>query len=238
MQPATFGLRIGMLMAVMVLFSGNQMASADFTINATDSGWYDEDGFHDPFNTNYLAGWEPDFSGNQYHNFMVFDTSSITETVSSATLRLYNPSVETDTGDGYVSSDPSEIFRLYSVNTDTDLLVSGNGGIAAYEDLGNGTTYGEVEMTAADNGTFVEIELNDEALARINDPNDGPGLFVLGGAVATLQDPLGTPEWVFGFSTGVEGSVTLEVTTSTIPEPSCVLVLMLPGMLLNSRRVR
>ena len=220
------------------MLGGGQVAVADFMIEATDSGWYDEFGFHDPVNANYFAGWEPDFTGNLHRNFMVFDTSGITETATSATVRMYNPSVDFDAGDGYVSPDPSEIYRLYSVATDVNLLVNGNGGVGAFDDLGEGTEYGEVVMTAADNGTFVEIELNQAALARINDPNDGPDLFVLGGAIATLQRPLDQPEWVFGFSTGSPGTVTLEVTTATIPEPSAFVVLMLPMLICGSRRIR
>ena len=64
-------------------------SAAVVTVNATDSGWYDDTGFHDPSNINYLVG-NPVFSPSfvDHHNFFVFDLASISGTVTSAILVL------------------------------------------------------------------------------------------------------------------------------------------------------
>src|SRR5262249_24696882 len=79
-------------------FSGGTMtvmgyldAPRQIVIQATDSGWYDSNGFHDPANPNYFTGFVPGYA--ELRNYFVFDLSvlSSTDVISSAQLLLYNP---------------------------------------------------------------------------------------------------------------------------------------------------
>jgi hypothetical protein len=78
----------GALSLVPGLLVGGAADATAIVITATDSGWYDDNGTHTNTNENYLVGWR----GAEYHNFLVFDLTAIpiTDTVVSATLRLFN----------------------------------------------------------------------------------------------------------------------------------------------------
>src|SRR6187455_1318060 len=78
----------------------------------TDRGWYDNTGFHNPSNPNYVVG---DTSFNITRNFFVFDLSSVVQPIASATLVLFVPS--SLSGPGYSSADPSENYELHDINT-------------------------------------------------------------------------------------------------------------------------
>src|SRR6188474_865495 len=69
----------------------------------TDRGWYDNTGFHNPSNPNYVVGGD---SFGHYHNFFVFDLSGVTQPIASAKLMLFVPSALA--GPGYNSPDESE----------------------------------------------------------------------------------------------------------------------------------
>ena len=112
---------------------------------------------HTPDNDNYVVG---DGLDNNFHNFAVFDLSSISLLIQSATLMLFNGGTPLNSENGYISPDPFETYAVSNVATDIGVLISGDGGLAAYDDLADGTLYGSVAVSAADNGTFVEVALN------------------------------------------------------------------------------
>src|SRR5262245_25432618 len=89
--------------------------AATFVIDATDSGWYNPSGTNSSGNQNYIVGE----SGNEYRDYFVFDLTGVpvTDTVVSATLRLWNPVVDIPNQyyDGYNSPDPSESYQLVEV---------------------------------------------------------------------------------------------------------------------------
>jgi hypothetical protein len=63
------------------------------TLNAVDSGWWNENGDHDSGNQNYVAGvcaagCSP--TDLETRNFFVFDLTGVSATVIGATLRVNN----------------------------------------------------------------------------------------------------------------------------------------------------
>lgn len=217
----------------LVLAVSTSAFSATVTLEAADSGWYRSDGAHAPQNQNYQTGL---FEGTERRSFFVFDLSAVSGTVTAATLRLFNPLVS-PTLPGYVSPDPSETLEIYDVTIPAALVTGAAAGVGGFSDLGSGTLYGSRAVSAADNGTVVEIVLNASAVAAID---SGSGLFLLGGALSTLS---GTEsQYVFGFSkvSFVPEDVrqlVLEVREETpVPEPSTVGLTSLGALALLARR--
>lgn len=206
------------------------------TFNALWSGWYAHNGQHDDWNTFYSVGGGGD--GLTRNNFFLFDLSGLGGTATDATLRIYNPGVAPSPGVrfGYTSADASETYRLFDVSTPDLELASTHGagsvsGQTIFADLGSGTSYGEYQATLADNGHFVEINLNPAGLAAIN---GGQPIFMVGGTVTTL-DNLVNPESVFAAGNLFLGSVQLVV--SSVPEPEQA-VLLLSGLALVAGAAR
>ena len=198
-------------MAGLMLAAGSHAETV--TINYVDSGWYNTFDLQDPDNENYLVGTCSSFTCNDaavYRNFFVFDLSAVTGTITFATLRLYNPSIFTDSTNGYQSADASETYELYSYEGSIDDLVNSAG---SYADLGDGTFYGTVDVSAFDNGQIVSVELNDGALA---DLNGASGLFALGGRISTLSG-IAVDEGVFFGSTLQNDADTRELVLTVVP---------------------
>ena len=162
--------------------------------NAQATGWYRDSGVS--VSGNYIVGRR---SNADVRNYAVFDLSQNEATVDSATLRLFNVDQSIAPGDGYVGDDPSETYTVFDVLSDPAALEAGTLGSAGWVDLGNGAVFGEVEVSADDNGRFVEIELNANAIAAINAAD---GEFAIGGAITTLRPNFtaATRESVFAFS--------------------------------------
>jgi hypothetical protein len=163
---------------------GASLAVLPFITNATvitasDTGWYDDSGGHTPSNDNYLVG---DASGTEYRNWMTFDLSGV-GTINSAILRAYLIDSPPGTDDGYLSDDPFETWSLWDVSTGIASLTGGSGGIGAFTDLGSGTSFGSVDVTALDVGGFVEVVLNSDALLALNAASS---FWAIGGSVTTL----------------------------------------------------
>jgi len=200
--------------ACLILVVSQSVGSASLTVNATDSGWYDDTGWHQPDNLNYAVGEEVVFI---YHNYFVFDLSSVSATVTSAVINIYSPESPAQTFDSYKSMDPFETYVLYDVLTDISVLTSDTGGVAVFEDIGTGTSYGGYDVSAADNGQFVSITLNADALADINNT---AGLFAIGGAVSTI-DLTPNNEVIFA-SSSEPGVPSPYMVLTTVPVPAAV----------------
>lgn len=189
----------------------------------TSRGWYDSTGAHNRFNMNYIVGISTDSTGTHEHrNFFVFDVSSARKPILSANLTL-----ETT---GYSSPDSNENYELHDVVTQISALIAGTGGVAAYNDLGEGTLYGGRSMAATDVGTVINIPLNSSAIDALN---DATGVFAIGGSITTLSH-FPSDEAVFGFST--VGKVTLQLTT--VPEPGATSLFAFGLISLPERRRR
>lgn len=163
------------------------------TLNAVDSGWYDNFGFHNSVNTNYFVSG---LGTQEARNFFVFDLNGFSEPITAATLALFNPA-SNSASLGYLSDDPTETYTLFDVNTPIDSLKAGGfGHTATFADLGTGMTLGSRVVSAADNGNLVTIPLNSNALSNLN---ASTGEIALGGALTTLARR-STHERMFGFT--------------------------------------
>ncbi|HSG30320.1 MAG TPA: IPTL-CTERM sorting domain-containing protein [Thermodesulfobacteriota bacterium] len=167
-----------------------QTASAGVPINTTERGWYDNLGDHTPSNTNYIAGAE---NNEIFHDFFVFDLSSTQ--ICAASLVLFNPNVGPGPFPGYISPDPTETFSIYDVTTNIANLIAGTAGVAAYNDLGGGVSFGSTTVSAADNGQFVTVNLNNDGINALNAAAGGQ--IAIGGALTT-QGQIFESELVFG----------------------------------------
>ena len=223
---------VGMLITLLVLSLIGTLASAEtVVIKQTDRGWYNSNGSHSPGNTNYLVG---DLSGatcsqacnSDYRNFFVFDLSGFSQPILSAQLALFVP-VE-----GFRSLDPSENYELHDIVTPIATLRNGTGGLSAHTDLGSGVVYGSRTMTAADNGSVVEITLNSAAISALD---AATGLIGIGGSITTL-DGLANDELTFGGT--VNGTEITELRI-IVPEPSTLILFAISAFsLLGRRKIR
>ena len=171
----------------MCLSSATVARAATIAISNSDSGWYDDTGFHDPSNQNYIAG-QYVFDGETFtqNNFFTFDLASLAgQTVISAKLQLFAYEVSSDGN-----------YRTFNVTTPIASLTAGGSGlVATYVDLGGGPLYGQTGVTMAQSNTLITFDLNATAVAAIN---AGIGsMFAIGGSYIGNG---GTDDYTFGFS--------------------------------------
>lgn len=221
-------------LSILLLASAGQALT--ITLDATDSGWYDQSGAHTASNDNYAAGWE----NTQLRNFFVFDVSGLPagETILSATLRAYNPAVGEPNASfegGYDSPDASETYRLVEVLTPAAVIsLDSVGNLVVFNDLADGPEYGSYAFSAADNGTDVDVALNAAGLAALD---AAIGDFVLGGYVSTLTGSFGTDEFVWGHTDPAGlGPYPRQLIVVLTPEPGTGALLVLGIVALAAAR--
>lgn len=224
----------GLLLGLGLLLVAGPGWATTTTIDATDSGWYADSGLNNnsgPTPENYVAGR---FGFPEYRDFFVFDLSSVPalETVTAVTLRLEQPG---SPDPGYSSPDLTEAFELVQVSTSIPLLVAGPTSIPTYNDLGDGTVYGAINVSAITNGTLVDILFNAAAIAAVD---GGAGLFAIGGHVTTLSGAIPANEFTWGSTGNTSTPVRQLIVESTlpIPEPAPAALLMLGLVTLAARR--
>jgi hypothetical protein len=184
-------------------------------ITAQNTGWYDQTGFHDAANTNYISGR---LTNNEHRNFTVFSLSGLSGPIVSAQLQLFNPGPPFP---GYSSPKPSEIFTLFDVSTPIPTLVANQTGqTGIFTDLGTGVPLGAQVVSAADDGNIVTVTLNPAGLAALNAAEGRQIAF--GGAITTLDPTTTANEYIFGFANG-PGTVQLIVTA--VPEPASLILM-------------
>lgn len=219
------------LLASPILLASLAISShaATYSISTTDQGWIQSTGNHGSTNTNYIVGTNP----NTFRNFFIFTLPSIApnEEFVSATISIFNPS------GGYSSGDPTEHYTLSSVDYTAISTFFSNmsGNISAFNDLGDGTIFGEKDIDSTTNNQTINIALNQAFLNAANSALAGSGQIALGGQITTLDADPNNTEYVFGYSGGT--AVTMTFTTAAVPEPSsAILVLIGAGGLLRRRR--
>ena len=112
------------------------------TLNAVDSGWYDNTGNHAPSNPNYLVGR---VGANTYNDWFVFNVPVFSGSIFSAELIL---NCYTD-----VSPYGQETYLLRQVTTSISALeASGSGLTNIYNDLGDGGIYGIRNVFVVESG--------------------------------------------------------------------------------------
>lgn len=162
--------------------------ASSVTIQAVDTGFY-RDSFsnqhysapadHDPDNINYLVG----VNGREYRNFAVFDLAGVSN-ITTATLRMFLKDDSITSRNGYSSPDSFETYTLWDVGTNVASLLGGTSPQSTFDDLGSGTMFGSVDVSASDNGTYVEVVLNADAITSMI---NSTGLWAIGGAVSTAD---------------------------------------------------
>ncbi len=184
---------------------------------ATDSGWYDDTGYHDPTNSNYLVGRS--FSGGifgryyEYRDFQVFSLPTFApgETLVSARVVLSSGS------GGYISSDPTETLQFYDVSTAVSTLTAGGSGLTSiFTDLGSGTAFSDgLTVSAATNTYPNNINVFPLNAAFVNYAASNAGSTIaIGGRLTTLAT--GYQQVMFSFS-GSAGNYLILETTGPFP---------------------
>ena len=145
------------------------------TLTAIDQGWINGGlgGFSAPALQNYATGR---YAGNEVRTYFIFELSNA-DVFSSAKLQL--------AGLGLLSDQGFETVTLFAVATDPSVLQAATGGMAAFDDLGSGTVFGSLDVTAAQAQGPQEFNLNPDALNAIN--NARGGLFAMGAAITSLS---------------------------------------------------
>lgn len=230
-----------------------------------------------PTFANYHVGLSTSllFEDEEVRNFFVFDWAdalaslggTIPGPIVAATLKLYNPGLVPDGADGYSSPDPTETYYLSDTGGASPAMVmdhydhpdsagpfagvdeSGDA-IFVYSELASGPEFGTVEISAADNGSYVEIPLTPIGVDFLNLELGefdmfGDAFFAFGGKITTIG---GTPggadepdEIAFGFThpNGFGSPDTTatppELLLTFVPEPAGV-VLLLAGVVVTRRR--
>ncbi|MCH7751227.1 MAG: DVUA0089 family protein [Planctomycetes bacterium] len=161
----------------------------DTTLQAIDSGWWDSNGSHSSSNENYIVGLIG--PTREFHNFFVFDLSSVSGTVVSAELGLFNQLIS------YVSVDPNETYSVFDVSTPISTLRAGGfGQTAIFDDLGTGVELGSQVISSGDVGQIIATSLNADGLAYLS-ANIG-GQVALGGTLTSISGT--STQVVFGFT--------------------------------------
>lgn len=141
-------------------------------------GWWSSTGSHS--DSNYGAASVDDgFGVYVYHNYFVFDVGTLGgSTVLNAYLHLWQ------INGGYQSADPSLIYSVWDVTSPLDqVMTDRTARLDIFTDLGSGIGYGSRSVSAADNGVFVDVLLNDAALSFLNSQPIGQALVGFGGMV-------------------------------------------------------
>ena len=202
---------------------GLSRSASAVTIAQSDRGWWDIGGRHVEGNSNYEVGNDAINSPFLYNNYFVFNLTGVTQQINTASLQLGNPAT------GYNSADASETYTLFDVSTPTATLSANgfNSGPGIYNDLGGGTALGSVVVTAASNGTTVNVTLNAAGLTYLNAGRGG--LIALGGSITTLDGSTSTNESLF--SNTFASAVTTLTYTTIVPEPASLAfpALLVPG---------
>jgi hypothetical protein len=221
---------IGTCVVTLILAATGRAAT--HTVPATLVGSVRDDGSHGGANFNYVAG---DINGNTANrNYFLFDLAGLAlapdETIGGASVTLNTWQV--------ITNDPAETVTFFDLSTPRATLAADTPegsavGLAIYADAGTGTVYGSQAYTPGDASGVKTIPLNAAAFAAIA-ARAGAGDFGFGGAVTTL-DGVDNLEFVYGASNATSPP-TLTITTTAVPEPLSVGVL-LPLALLGRRRL-
>lgn len=182
---------------VCVLFSGIVNAGL-INLNATNSGWYLQDGESNGTTGNICSG-----CFGEYRNWLGFNLTGVLspgEIVTSATLNVWNDSFNNN-GIG---------FTWYDVATSFNLL--GTDSVAIFNDLGTGSVYGTGVTTAGAINTF------NLSASAISDITATSGMWAVGGRSSSVNSNS------FGWTSGVGSGDTIFLTLNTrqgdVPEPA------------------
>jgi hypothetical protein len=182
------------------------IGSTNVTVTASDRGWYNSSGFHDPGSVNHFVGYD---GNGPYRNWFVFNIPPLAAPVVRAELRAYTYGVYAPTG--------SEIYQLREVVTPTATVQAGGSGLVSiYNDLGDGPIYAARAVVPGDASRTISIPLNQSLRNAVAAAAGNP--FAMGGEVITLAAVPGIEESVFSSSFGSSPvELILTVGTGDVP---------------------
>jgi len=199
------------------------------TIDSFASGFYEHNGSNAPPNDNFIVGRLFQFETNNFFAFNLAPLAGLT--VTSATFT-------TLAGNGqYGSFDASETWGLFDYSGSIASLLDGTGGVAAYNDLGSGASYGQAVVPIPPAGPFapmpmVTVILSAAAIADINAAISGGQQFVVGGSLLSLSNLDDSETLYSGSGTRPAGQITFSTDAAAVPGP--VVGAGLPGVILAS----
>jgi len=176
--------------ATQTVFSYSGSGNTILLVNGTTSfssfvrGWYDQAGNPNGAgaSNNYIAGRcgpvACSGNGNIYNNWFAFDLSNFSGTVTSAQLLLDNGS------NGFFNELGSSLnYSVFDIVGTAFSALGTSIGVGIYNDLGTGVMFGTTNVTAADNGGVVTVNLNAAGLASLNNARQR-GVWAVGGSTA------------------------------------------------------
>lgn len=161
----------------MVLCSGpavfSSHAAATIEISSSFSGGI-YDGATTPGFFNYYIGYSIPSTPSERRNYFIFDLAGVTTPVMSAKFKLFLPGGPT-LPLGYISSEPTEDYRISGSGFHWTSFVGAFGGLATppmlsamFGTMGTGPAYGLTTISAADGGTDIVMDLSHAAIMDIN----------------------------------------------------------------------
>ncbi|MCE0492632.1 hypothetical protein [Vibrio salinus] len=194
------------------------------SLSSVNRGWYNSEGESNGASgssyANYIAG---PLRGDDYSNWFAFDLSDISDNhlITSATLIINTASTRTP-----------GTYHTTNVTTDISKLISGTGGLEAFNDLSGGIEYSSTIFSNTDNYIEYSISLNDIAVESLNQAlNSLTELWAVGG----YYDAAGTA-FIFSGSQSYRTTLLLDVTS--VPEPGSISVFLCGLLLLGALRYR
>ncbi|MFH2063676.1 MAG: Ig-like domain-containing protein [Pseudomonadota bacterium] len=170
---------------------GSDPTRANPVIDASNRGWWRNDGFHNQDDNSTIVGRIYDninYVSRFYRSYFSFDLSGVTGSVASAVLRI-------EVVD-YNTINPSETVKIYDVSTSAALLeANAVNRTDIYTDIGSGTLYGSHILSLADRETVIQTQLE-----RVNLNTYLGSYFSIGIASDTLSEP----DQIVRFSQGSE----------------------------------
>lgn len=191
------------LLIILTIVASNANAAL-ITLNATNSGWYNTN-LDSNGSTSYMqAGTEE--SGTSFRNWIAFDLSGITETISSASLHIYNDIQNSSSLSNFTWSEITTTTpELFSIST--NLVANFN----IYNDLGDGTVYASGSTT---HDSVDYYSLTAEALTSLN---NATGLWTTGGSTTDSGLAYG---FVGGVTSGFDIQLKLELPDPPVAVPA------------------
>ena len=177
---------------------------------------------------------EPNFAGDIYsagvywiggnnfphfRNYFMFDLAGgFQETITSATLRIFNPAAGLNST-GYTPVN----FELHQVGTSPSTILSGISGATGqsiYSDLGDGAIYSSVTAGVSSQNGYIDLVLNTAAIA---DLQSAAGVFTFGGRVVEEGEGGGVARSLFRATNDSTAVTQLIVETlEPVPVPGAV----------------
>jgi hypothetical protein len=169
-------------LALIVLLA-SVVSAAPVIINSSNTGQWISSNIHDPNDPDVLTGF---FNGSEYRSYYVFDLSSVTGTILSANLELYNGWMNVPTG--------SEDLGIFDVTSSINTLTTSLGTPGIFSDLGSGNQFGGATVTSFDTMSWINIAINAAGVAALQGSTGSQIAF--GGAVTTIAG--GSNQFVIG----------------------------------------